>query len=466
MRPRFLLALPITVLALYAGPCAVAQPNAAATPATTAFVDVNVVPMDTDHVLPHQTVLVVDGRIANMGPRIAVPADARTVDGHGTMYLAPGLSDMHTHAHTSRDMAVFLAHGVTTILDMGNAPNEFIAQLRPAIDKGRVPGPQIYAAFRLDGSARYGNLMVTTPEEARAAVRLAKANGYEFIKVYNDLSPACFDAIVEEARRLQMPVAGHGVTSVGLARQMEAGQLLVAHTEEFLYTVFSKPPAGMDDQPPPSEEIPLVIAEIRKTGAYVTADLNTYATIARQWGRPDVVSGYLAAPQARYVSPDDRIAWKYEGYAKRTGTLANRAAFLARFTKAMADAGIPLVTGTDSPSIPGLAPGFALYDDLQALAAAGLTPFEVLATATRSPGRMIAQHVPGTTPFGTIAIGNRADLVLLARNPLDDLATLGQPVGVMTKGRWYDSKMLARLLDKVAADYAESTRANAEAVAR
>ncbi|MGZ5198296.1 MAG: amidohydrolase family protein [Telluria sp.] len=462
MRPRSFLALLITVLSLCGPPFVVAQPNASVAPATTAFIDVNVIPMDTDRVLPHQTVLVVDGKIANMGSRIDVPADARTIEGHGTMYLAPGLADMHTHAHTRRDMAVFLAHGVTTILDMGNAPNEFIAQLRPAIDKGRVPGPHVVAAFRLDGNARYGNLMVTTPDEARAAVRLAKANGYEFIKVYNDLSPACFDAIVQEARRLRMPVAGHGVTSVGLARQMEAGQLLVAHTEEFLYTVFSKPPPGMDDQPPPLAEIPQVIAEIRKTGAYVTADLNTYGTIARQWGRPDVVKGYLAAPQARDVSPDDRIAWKYEGYAKRTGTLARRAAFLARFTKAMADAGVPLVAGTDTPSIPGLAPGFSLYDDLQALAAAGLTSFEVLATATRSPGRMLTQHVPGTTPFGTIAIGNQADLVLLATNPLDELATLRQPVGVMAKGRWYDSKTLARLVDQVETDYAQSTEANAE----
>lgn len=462
MRPRSFLALPITVLSLCAAPFAVAQPNASVTPATTAFIDVNVIPMDTDRVLPHQTVLVVDGKIANMGSGIDVPAEARTIEGHGTMYLAPGLADMHTHAHTRRDMAVFLAHGVTTILDMGNAPNEFIAQLRPAIDKGRVPGPHVVAAFRLDGSARYGNLMVTTPDEARAAVRLAKANGYEFIKVYNDLSPACFDAIVQEARRLQMPVAGHGVTSVGLVRQMEAGQLLVAHTEEFLYTVFSKPPPGMDDQPPPPAEIPQVIAEIRKTGAYVTADLNTYATIARQWGRPDVVKGYLAAPQARDVSPDDRIAWKDEGYAKRTGTLAKRAAFLARFTKAMADAGVPLVAGTDTPSIPGLAPGFSLYDDLQALAAAGLTSFEVLATATRSPGRMLTQHVPGTTPFGTIAIGHQADLVLLARNPLDELATLRQPVGVMAKGRWYDSKTLERLVDQVETDYTQSTEAKTE----
>lgn len=436
----------------------------AAPAAVTAFVDVNVVPLDSERVLPHQTVLVVDGRIASIGPRVEVPENARRIAGHGTMYLAPGLADMHTHAHTRRDMAIFLANGITTILDMGNAANEFIAQVRPAIDKGRIPGPRVYAAFRLDGSPNYGNIFVTTPDEARAAVRLAKANGYEFIKLYTDLTPACFDAIMDEARHQHMPVAGHGVTSVGLEKQMAAGQLLVAHTEEFFYTVFPQPPAGQDDRPPPVEEIPRVIEAIRKTGAYVTADLNTYATIARQWGRPDVVTGFLNAPESRYVSPNDRIAWRYDGYVKRTGSLDGRVAFLARFTKALADAEVPLVAGTDAPSIPGLVSGVSLHDDLQALAGAGLTPYQVLATATRTPGRMIAQNVPGTTPFGTIAVGNRADLVLVNHNPLAELGTLRQPAGVMANGRWYDRKELDRLQEQVVADYVQSVWTGGEKV--
>ena len=443
--------VPFAVLPLLAALSAFGQANP---PAVTAFVDVNVVPMDTERVLAHQTVLVVDGKIANMGPRVDVPPNARTIDGHGTAYLAPGLADMHTHAHTQRDMAMFLANGVTTILDMGNAPSDFIAQVRPAVEEGSVPGPRIYAGFLLDGRPRYGNFAVTTPEDARAAVRIAKENGYEFIKVYTELSPACFDAIVDEARRQHMPVVGHGVTSVGLEKQMAAGQLLVAHTEEFFYTVFSQPPAGQTNRPPPIEEIPRVIETIRKSGAYVTADLNTYATIARQWGRPDVVTGFLKTPESRYVSPGDRLSWRFDGYEKRTGSLDGRVVFLARFTKALADAGIPLVAGTDAPAIPGLVSGFALHDDLQALSRAGLTPYQVLVTATRTPGRMITEHVPGVVPFGVIAVGNRADLVLVRGNPLGGLATLREPLGVMANGRWYDASELGRLREQVVADYA------------
>ncbi len=80
-----------------------------------------------------------------------------------------------------------------------------------------------------------------TPEEARAIVGLAKTNHYDFIKVYNDLSPECFQALVEEGKRLGIMVIDHGVTSVGLEKQLDAGQIMVAHTEEFLYTTFGYP---------------------------------------------------------------------------------------------------------------------------------------------------------------------------------------------------------------------------------
>ena len=69
---------------------------------------------------------------------------------------------------------------------------------------------------------------------------------------------------------------------------------------------------------------------------------------------------------------------------------------------------------------------------------------------------MIAQHVLGTVPFGMVAVGNRADLVLVRQNPLADLGTLRQPVGVMTNGRWYERAELDRLQEQVAVDYAQA----------
>jgi hypothetical protein len=87
---------------------------------------------------------------------------------------------MHTHSDTTEDMKVYLANGVTTVLNMGNASMEFIAQVRPKVNDGRIPGPHIYAAFRVDGSPRYGQFVVTTPEEARCLAGLVKTNGFDF----------------------------------------------------------------------------------------------------------------------------------------------------------------------------------------------------------------------------------------------------------------------------------------------
>lgn len=422
-------------------------------PSVTAFVHVNVVTMDDQEVLRDRTVLVQDGTIAAIGTALPVPAGARVVDGGGTAYLSPGLADMHTHSTTKQDMAVYLANGVTTVLNMGDATQEFVAQIRPAIESGRIPGPHVVVAWRVDGTQRYGGLVLTTPDDARALVRLAQTNGYAFVKVYNDLSKDVFEALIDEGRRRHVPVVGHGVTSVGILRQLADGQVLVAHTEEFLYTAFSQAPAAHPNQAPADAEIPAMVRSVLATHAYVTADLNTYATIARQWGKPAVIDAFLAAPTTRYLSPDRRLGWRNDDYIRRKGELDTRLAFLARFTKALADGGVPLVVGTDAPSIPGLAPGFSVHDALDRLVAAGLTRRQALAAATRTPGEFFARYVPGTQPAGVLRAGNRADMLLSSGNPLDDLATLRKPLGVMVSGRWYARPELDALLANVAAQY-------------
>jgi len=444
---RLLCALPLLFAALTAW---------CASPGPVLFAHVNVVPMDRERVLYDQFVLVEGDSITAIGHRMKPPKGALVVDGHGR-FLSPGLADMHVHSTTSRDMVLFLANGVTTVLNMGGARYEFVDQVVPALNTGERPGPHVYLALRVDGTPEYGQLVVTSPEQAREVVDLAKTNGYDFIKVYNNLAPDVFQAFVEAGKREGLPVVGHGVTRVGIERQLAAGQLMVAHAEEYLYTAFF--PAGVDvgNRAPRTDQIPNAIAFTKKSGAFVTTDLNSYATIARQWGHPDVVKGYLAMPSVRFLDPDDRIAWRYGGYDKRSGNLDERLAFLTTFTKALSDAGIPIVSGTDTPSLPGLVPGFSLHQNLRALEQAGLTRFQALSTATRTPGQMIAVAKPGSQCFGIVAIGCRADLILSSENPLESLATLENPTGVMAAGHWHDAADLKQLLEDVADKYRQAS---------
>lgn len=423
----------------------------AAEPKATAFVHVNVVPMDRERVLLDQTVLVEKGVIAAVGPDVPVPSGAQIIDGRGK-FLSPGLADMHAHSESWEDMKVYLANGVTTVLNLGGTSEAFIGQRVPLLNSGERPGPHIYAALRIDGTPRYGQFVVTTPDEARWAVRLAKTNGYRFIKVYNTLSPEAFAAAAAEAGKLGLGVVGHNVEAVGIPAQLEQGQALVAHLEDLMYGLFT-PPEEDPLAAPDDALIPQAVDLLRRNQAYVVADLVTFQTIAEQWGRPDVLAGYLQSGDARFVPFEWRMNWKRQGYVKKSGSLARRAAFLGRLTKALADGGVGLLAGTDAPTIPGIVPGLSLHDNLDRLVGAGLSPFQALSSATRTPGEYLRRTIVDEPSAGEVRAGLRADLILSDRNPLEDLNILRAPAGVMSHGRWYDRAELRGLLEEVHNDY-------------
>jgi cytosine/adenosine deaminase-related metal-dependent hydrolase len=413
----------------------------------TAFVDVRVVPMEDSRVLEHQTVLVQGRRIVALGPvaSTVVPKGSQRIEGHGTAYLVPGLADMHTHVMATEDLALYTANGVTTILHMGGAPAELVAGANADVDSGQRVGPHAFFALMIDGSADLQHFFVSTPQQGRDAVGLARSNGYDFIKLYNNVTAPEFEAIVAAAREQHMAVIGHGVRAVGLPRALFEGQTMVAHAEEFYYTAFQNQPD--------TARIPEVVAETARSGAFVTPNLSTFEAISRQWGKPDVVSQFLHDPRAHLMSPAMRLNWQDMDYARRSGNLDAQWAFLRTFTKALHDAGVPLLTGTDSPVIPGMYPGYSMHEDLRTLVEAGLSPYEALRAATRTPGEFIAQSVPGAEPFGMVKVGMKADLVLVEHNPLENLETLRSPLGVMSAGRWRSRDELSALLAMQKAKY-------------
>jgi hypothetical protein len=437
----------IRLLALLACGCVLSV--AARSETVTAFVDVRVVPMDRERVLDHQTVLVRGGLIEAVGPvrSVRIPAEATRVEGHGTAYVLPGLADMHTHVMRAENLLPYTANGVTTILHMGGAPPDFVDDVQRQIDAGEIVGPRVIFAFMVDGSPDLARFYIRTPDQARAAVQVAKANGYRFMKVYNNLTAEEFAAIVEQGRREGLPVIGHGVRAVGLPAALFQGQVMVAHAEEFFYTAF--------DNRVPADRLKVneVAEQTLRSGAYVTPNLSTFATIAKQWGKPEVVREFLRDPRARFMTPDVRLDWTDFDYMRRTGDISPILPFLRTFTKALSDKGVPLLAGTDSPAIPGMLPGYSIHEDLQSLVAAGLTPFQALAAATRTPGEFIRKYIPDLQPSGEVTPGMRADLVVISGNPLESLEVLQHPLGVMSAGRWQTREQLDALLAAQTARY-------------
>jgi imidazolonepropionase-like amidohydrolase len=122
--------------------------------------------------------------------------------------------------------------------------------------------------------------------------------------------------------------------------------------------------------------------------------------------------------------------------------------------KALADADAPLLMGTDSPQL-FMVPGFALHRELGIVAAAGLTPFQIYASGSRNVARYVAEHLKQDGSFGTIAVGQRADMVLLEANPLETVDNLTRRSGVMVQGRWLSREDIDRGLAELAARYAQ-----------
>jgi hypothetical protein len=128
--------------------------------------------------------------------------------------------------------------------------------------------------------------------------------------------------------------------------------------------------------------------------------------------------------------------------------LQNLLAIQRKLLKALNDDGVPLMAGTDATEV-GPVAGFGLHHELQEFVQDGLTPYQALATATTVPMRYLRQ----SAEVGTIAVGKRADLVLLAGNPFSDISNTQKIAGLMVRGRWIEGKALTSRLHTVPAEY-------------
>jgi imidazolonepropionase-like amidohydrolase len=129
---------------------------------------------------------------------------------------------------------------------------------------------------------------------------------------------------------------------------------------------------------------------------------------------------------------------------RRLRTLALR----RRILKALQTAGCPIALGTDSPQIYSV-PGFSIHREMRSMADAGLSPQQILSEATRQPARYFGAE----QEFGSVATGERADLLLLNANPLADLSNVGRRAGVMVNGRWLPEAEIEARLERIAAAY-------------
>jgi imidazolonepropionase-like amidohydrolase len=431
-----------------------------------AFVDVSIVPMDADHVLEHQTVLIRGDRIAALGPAAStpVPDGATRIEGHGK-WLMPGLVDMHVHLGDADDGTLYVANGVTTIRNMWGTLETLATRADYAA--GRALGPTVYTTGPiLDGKPPIwpGSLAIENAEEADKELTAEKAAGYDFVKVYSRLGKDAYLGILAAAKKHGLRVVGHVPDAVGLDSVLAAGgQESTEHLLGYLMAVqedhspaLGKPEVGANSRVALAHVDDAKLADIvRRTKAAGVWNCVTLVFFER-FAALDDRDALLRLPAVKYVSAEQLATWdpkkdfRMQGMTtKDFATVRALVAFDERVTRALRDAGARLLLGTDT-SNPFVIAGFAVHEELALLVDAGLTPFEALRAGTADA----AEFLHAEREFGRVAPGLRADLILVDGNPLADVHNAARTSGVVLRGQWLPAVRLEAALDRLAQDRA------------
>jgi imidazolonepropionase-like amidohydrolase len=461
--------LTVLILAAHSAPLGADQSKpsrSALAPGTIAIMDVTVIPMTGDTILRGATVVLRDGRIAEIGAtlNVKVPSAARRVDGRGK-YLIPGLADMHTHLYSDGDvpdsvgkyeLGVMVANGVTATRLMIGTPEHFT--LRREVEAGRVAGPQLWIASpQFTGKEDVNSRVVTTPEDARVAVKEMADKGYDFIKLTLFISPPVYDAIVDEAKRQRIPVVGHVDPEVGVARALAARQQ-IEHLDNYLESVLA-------DSAPMKEsvsdrglfrpkywesldyiddtKVQRIAGETARSGTFTCPTLTVFKK-AFALGQSE--EEIRSRPDWNLMPPEDRKLYlgAREKYWAQAASEARRMRYVEvrnRLVKAIADSGGRIMAGSDTPEW-FFGYGWTIHRELESLVATGLTPYQALAAATRNP----AEFLRASKEWGTIEKGKRADLLLLEANPLEDIRNTTRIEAVVMGGRWLDREERERMI--------------------
>ena len=448
-----------------------AQPTSAGDArGTVAFVDVSVVPTAGGASIPNRTVVVRDGRIVEVGQagHVAVPQGATVVQGRGK-FLMPGLAEMHAHlpganapAQLTHDILfLYVANGVTTIRGMLGAPNQL--DLRRQTASGELLGPTIIV-----GAPSLNANSAPDPETAARVVRAHKAAGYDFLKLHPGLSRPVFDAIARTAQEVGITYAGHVSADVGIMHALQSKQATVDHLDGYLEFAANAESGNIGIGGAAARVLAGADSAKIHALAVATRDADAWAVPTEYlWenffaGRPP--EAFERLPEMKYIP---RSMWnQWANMARQFGqgaqssniTADEKTRFIAArrlMLRELGRNGNRILMGTDSPQMMNV-PGFALQHEIRAMRAAGLTPAQIIESGTRNVSRYVEGWLKGSdSRFGSVAVGQRADLVLLDADPLANVDNLEKRAGVMVRGRWVPAEEIRRGLEQIAARYAQ-----------
>lgn len=439
--------------------------------------NVNVLSEDGEHFISNQTVVLEDGLIKSIDSSEIDLSEYRMIDGTGK-YLIPGLVDAHVHLFQSpNDLLLYVANGVTQVRELIGEPTHL--KWKAEIENGRV-GPKMFVATPRLGSfetmeglfmeTTQGFINVKNSEEARKTIKVLHQKGYDGVKIYSQLNKESYLAIAETAKSLGMPIFGHIPWSVTYEDIFENGQSGIAHFEEVMNALnreFGENEFGnfygreeeffkyINDR---SDELAdnlikhdiTITSTLWLTESFVRQKFEleqVLSEVALEYQNPGISEWSKYIPGGLGWLPDVNRYKMNEGmtpermisHRKYWTAYGQACALLA---KNLSERGVKIMAGTDA-NLPPTVPGFSLHDELQSLNEAGLSPVEVLKSATSTPANWLESNA------GKIATGYDANLVLLNKNPLEDISNTKAIQTVIVEGRVFNRALLDQILESV-----------------
>jgi imidazolonepropionase-like amidohydrolase len=323
-----------------------------------------------------------------------------------------------------------VANGVTTVRGMQGAAGQL--ELREASRRGDIVAPNLYLA----GPAFSGN-SVKGPEEATARVRQQKSEGWDSLKVLGGLSVEAYDAMARTAKEAGMRFAGHVPSAVGVRHALEMGQATIDHIDRYAEDL------GGETKPLDDKAIQELVTLTKKAGTAIVPTLVVWETLRG----PITLASRTGLPELKYL-PRPYVEQWTKAVAGRLQNpefnAANAKVYIdnrMRILAALHKAGVPILLGSDAPQQFNV-PGFSIHHEMKRMLDAGMSVREVVRSGTANVG----EYYKAQDQFGTIAIGKRADLILVDANPLQSIDNMSRRSGVMVRGRWLpDSEIQARL---------------------
>jgi hypothetical protein len=386
-------------------------------------------------------VLIANGRIVAVSASGQGRASADRVIDAGGRVLLPGLFDMHGHIDAWQG-GLHLAAGVTTVRDMGN-DNATLQQLMADERAGRRLSPSIVAAGFLEGespmSARNG-FVISDLAGAKTAVDWYAKHGYPQIKIYNSFPKEILRDTIAYAHSRDMRVSGHIPVFLRAQDALDAGYDEIQHINQVLLNFlvddktdtrtlerFYLPAKRVADMNFDAKPVQDFIARLSRDQIAIDPTLSAFDFIRQRPGEvsqifaavaehmpPDVQRGFKTA---EFDIPDDATAARYnKSYDK-----------MVDFVGRMYRAGVPILAGTD-----GLA-GFTLQHELELYVKAGMTPAQALQVATWNG----AKYSRVLEDRGSIAVGKRADMILVDGDPTKNISDIRNIALVIKNGSAY-----------------------------